>query len=184
MNELTTGKLLIADPFLKDPHFLRSVVLLCAHDDHEGSVGLVINRPLPIKLAELTEQIEGADFPVYYGGPVETNTLHIVHAIPNLIQESSILPNHLYWGGNFEQICELIRKEKLNRNLIRFYLGYSGWSKGQLEEEMTQQTWLTGIAKQELVFHPHPEHCWKEAVLQLGAPYAQMIHYPIDPQLN
>jgi putative transcriptional regulator len=178
-----SGRFLIADPFLKDPNFLRTVIFLCEHNE-EGSFGLVVNRLLPLRISDLLTDLPNADFPVYYGGPVQTNTLHILHRIPALMEESHMIMKNLYWGGAIETITELIVQNQLNENDIRFYLGYSGWSTGQLDGEIKENTWLTGKGSNELVFMTDPEQCWKKALQTLGEPYNQMALYPIDPQLN
>lgn len=67
---------------------------------------------------------------------------------------------------------------------IRFFIGYSGWSDGQLDEERKENSWLTVKAKRKLIFHLHHEDIWKEALKELGGEYEMMINYPIDPQLN
>lgn len=183
MIPISNGVLLISEPFLKDPNFTRSVIVLCEHQQ-EGSFGLVINRLLPLELSQLVDDLPMADFPVYYGGPVQKDTLHILHRSPDLIQGSHPLQKNLYWGGDFETICELIKTNRLSQEDIRFYLGYSGWGEGMLENEIKENTWVTGESHEALIFHPHPESCWKDALSQLGDPYRQMADYPIDPQLN
>ena len=79
--EIKAGNLLIADPFLKDPNFLRTVVLLCDHNS-EGTIGFVINRKYYTKIGELISHLESCNFPVYYGGPVQTDTIHFLHNRP------------------------------------------------------------------------------------------------------
>lgn len=178
-----TGTFLIADPFLKDPHFLRTVVFLCEHNE-EGTFGLVLNRLLPLRLSDLLTDFQEADFPVYYGGPVDTNTLHILHRVPELMPGSHPLQKNIFWGGDIETIQDLVNENKLKKNDIRFYLGYSGWSAGQLHQELKEETWLTGKGNQDLIFMPQPDNCWRNALQTLGEPYTQMASYPIDPQLN
>ncbi len=183
MIEAENGIFLIADPFLKDPHFLRTVLLLCEHNE-EGSFGLVVNRLLPLRLSDLLTDFQDMDFPVYYGGPVDTNTLHILHRVPALMTGSQPLQKNIFWGGDIEIVKELVNQKNLSRNDIRFYLGYSGWSAGQLKQEIKDETWITGKGNQDLVFMQHPVNCWKMALQTLGEPYVQMVSYPIDPQLN
>lgn len=177
------GILLIADPFLKDPNFLRTVVFLCESND-EGSFGFVINRPYENTLDELIPDAAGYSIPVYYGGPVQLDTIHFLHQYPDDIPGGQEIMKGVYWGGSFEKAVEMIKSGQIDLNRIRFYIGYSGWDAGQLQSEMQEKTWLTVNANRQLVFHAQPGDIWKDALRQLGGEYEMMIHYPIDPQLN
>lgn len=183
MIEPGPGILLIADPFLKDPNFLRTVVFLCEHKA-EGSFGFVLNRKYENTLDELIPELEGHTLPVYYGGPVQQDTIHFLHQYPEDIPEGVEVLKGVYWGGNFDSVVDLIKKGDMDPARIRFFIGYSGWSDGQLDEERKENSWLTVKAKRKLIFHLHHEDIWKEALKELGGEYEMMINYPIDPQLN
>lgn len=183
MNEPATGILLISDPFLKDPNFMRTVVLLCEHKD-EGSFGLVINRTFEQTLDQLMNDLEGYAVPVYYGGPVQMDTLHFLHELPDEIPGGQKITKDIYWGGDFDIVIDMLKKGTLDLNKIRFYLGYSGWGNGQLNDEMKEKSWLTVDATRKIVFHTQIDAIWKEAVKSMGGQFEQLIHYPIDPQLN
>lgn len=183
MIEPGTGILLISDPFLKDPNFKRTVVLLCEHKE-EGSFGLVLNRTFDHTLDELITELEGYVVPVYYGGPVQMDTLHFLHQLPDEIPGGQEITNGIYWGGNFESVVSGLKNETLDLTKIRFYLGYSGWSSGQLSEEMNVKSWLTVSATKTLIFNTETDAIWKDAIKSMGEQYEQIIHYPIDPQLN
>jgi putative transcriptional regulator len=90
----------------------------------------------------------------------------------------------VYWGGDFERVIELINSGDADPNRIRFYIGYSGWSAGQLNVEMEEKTWLTVEATPDLLFHENAEEIWKDSLKHLGGEYEMMINFPIDPQLN
>jgi putative transcriptional regulator len=90
----------------------------------------------------------------------------------------------IYWGGDFEIVTQLIKKNQLDLSKILFFIGYSGWSKGQLKDELKEKTWITAKATSNLIFHPFPEKIWKDSLLQLGGDYEMMVNFPIDPQLN
>jgi len=183
MIEPAAGILLIADPFLKDPNFLRTVVLLCEHKQ-EGSFGFVLNKQIEQTLDELITDMEGHDLPVYYGGPVQMNTIHFVHQYPDLIPEAVEISKGIYWGGNFETVTALIKTNSLDLNKIKFFIGYSGWGDGQLTSEMNEKSWLTVSANLKLVFNTDHDEIWKGSLQELGGEYEVMINYPIDPQLN
>jgi len=183
MIEPGPGILLIADPFLKDPNFIRTVVLLCDHKE-EGSFGFVLNKQIEQTLDELLENFEGFQLPVYYGGPVQTDTIHFVHQYPDLIPDACKISNDIYWGGNFEAVAVLIKNKSIDLKKIKFFIGYSGWADGQLSNEMTEKSWLIVDATKNLVFNTKPEEVWKGSLIHLGGDYEMMVNFPIDPQLN
>lgn len=177
------GVLLIADPFLKDPNFKRTVVFLCEHQD-EGSFGFVLNRQYEYMLADLVSGVDDLDIPVFYGGPVQIDTVHFLHQNPERIPGGFNVVDDIYWGGDFETAIALIRAGELDLAKIRFYIGYSGWSKGQLGEEMKEKTWLTLEATRNLIFQKDSAEIWKLALKEMGGEYEMMVNYPIDPRLN
>jgi putative transcriptional regulator len=177
------GVLLIADPFLKDPNFLRTVVLLCEHNE-EGSFGFVLNRQYENTLDELIPELEDHKIPVYYGGPVQQDTIHFVHQYPEDIPGGVEIMTGIWWGGDFESVVDMLKKGTIEHDKIRFYIGYSGWSEGQLEEEMKEKTWLTVQANRALIFLADYAEVWKLSIKELGGEYEAIVNYPIDPQLN
>lgn len=183
MIEPAAGILLIADPFLKDPNFLRTVVLLCEHKE-QGSFGFVLNKQIEQTLDELITDLEGFNLPVYYGGPVQMNTIHFLHQYPDLIPESVKVSKDIYWGGNFETVTALIKNNSIDRTKIKFFIGYSGWGDGQLTGELEEKSWLTVSANHKLVFNTGHHEIWKGSLQALGGEYEMMINFPIDPQLN
>ena len=183
MIEPGPGILLIADPFLKDPNFLRTVVFLCEHRE-EGSFGFVLNRKYENTLDELIPDVEGFKLPVFYGGPVQMDTIHFLHQYPVDIPGGEEVMKGIYWGGDFAKAVEMIKNEEMDFQKIRFYIGYSGWGNGQLDEELKEKSWLTVKANRKLIFQTSAEEIWKESLKHLGGDYEMMIHFPTDPQLN
>ncbi len=177
------GVLLIAEPFLQDPNFMRSVVCLCEHNE-EGSVGFVLNSKYDYYLDEIMPDFEGFNIPVFEGGPVALNTLHFIHQYPNLIDGSLQICHNVFWGGNFETITTLIKNNDIALSGIKFFQGYSGWSAGQLDNEMKQNSWLTVNATSKIIFESNDADTWKQSLTELGGKYKQLIHYPTNPQLN
>jgi putative transcriptional regulator len=177
------GILLIADPFLKDPNFLRTVVFLCEHNE-DGCFGFVVNKSYSNTLEELVEEADGVTLPVYYGGPVQVNTIHFLHQYPEQIPNGTEVLNGIYWGGDFDKAIDLVKSGKIDSNKIRFFIGYSGWEAGQLEDELKEKSWITANASRNLVFHKNTDEIWKDALRQMGGDYEMMINFPIDPQLN
>jgi putative transcriptional regulator len=177
------GILLIADPFLKDPHFMRTVIFICEHQP-EGSFGFVLNKQFEQTLDELMMGFEGFPIPIYYGGPVQMDTIHFLHQYPEQVPGGLEVMNGIYWGGDFEKLSEMVKTKEVDFNKVRFFIGYSGWSDGQLSSELKEKTWLTVPSTQELIFHKQPENIWKDSLKHLGGDYEMMINFPIDPQLN
>lgn len=177
------GTLLIAEPFLKDPNFMRTVVFLCDHQD-EGSFGFVINKVYDHTLDELMNDLDELKLPVYYGGPVQMDTIHFLHQYPELIPGSYEVLDGIYWGGDFETVVSLIKEGSIDTTKIRFYIGYSGWGSGQLTDELKEKSWLTAKATRKLVFHRKVDEVWKDALRHLGGDFEMMANFPTDPQLN
>jgi putative transcriptional regulator len=177
------GILLIADPFLKDPNFMRTVVLLCEHRG-EGTFGFVLNRSYEHTLDQLIHYADDLILPVYYGGSVQLDTIHFLHQYPDAIPGGTEIMKGIFWGGDFERAVNLLKMGVIEANRIRFYIGYSGWGEGQLDDELKEKTWLTASATRKLIFHKKIDAIWKDSLRHLGGNYEMMINFPIDPQLN
>lgn len=162
---------------------MRTVVFVCEHQP-EGSFGFVLNKKYEQTLGDIIGSLDGFPIPVYYGGPVQVDTIHFLHQYPELIPGGQEVMKGVYWGGDFEMVAQLVKNKAIDSNKIRFFLGYSGWGEGQLEDEIKEKTWLVVAATRKLVFHPYPGDIWKDSLLHLGGDYEMMINFPIDPQLN
>ncbi len=180
-----TGLLMIAAPNLLDPNFKRRVIFLCEHSA-EGSFGLILNQPLPMQLGDVVELKAPLGLPLYQGGPVQPNTLHFIHTRSDqakAIGSREVAPE-IFWGGDFDKTLRLLEKGVLNEKDVRFFAGYSGWSKSQLEEEMKQHSWYVTAAKRDFIFTLGEEAVWQSALRHLGAKYEILFHYPDDPTQN
>lgn len=118
--EITKGTLLIANVALQDPNFKRTVVLLCEHNE-QGTFGLVLNRPLDLYLPDVLEEFDEWEAPLWLGGPVQTNTLHVLHTIGERIEGSIEVADGVFWGGDYEEIRELIRLKVLDKTNLKFF---------------------------------------------------------------
>lgn len=184
MKTPSPGILLIAEPFLKDPSFKRSVVLLCSHLKDEGTFGFALNKTRNLTLDLVIPEMTGYPIPVFEGGPVQTDTLHYLHQYPEYFPDALKITEGVYWGGNFEEMKALIKNGSLDPAKIKFFLGYSGWSTGQLDAEMQQESWLTVDATEGIIFGTSANEVWNASLTLLGGKYKMLIHYPTDPQLN
>lgn len=178
----SAGNLLIAEPFLNDPNFVRSVILMCEHNEM-GSFGLVLNQLSNLKLNDLFEDVI-LEFPVYVGGPVEHNTLHFVHTLGDTINGSKDLGNGVYWSGDFEVLKSLVNRGKIENHQVRFFLGYSGWGEGQLDGELESNSWIVAETDGDIVFEEDTKEFWRMVMKSLGGEYKAMSNYPTDPRLN
>ncbi|HEX8040634.1 MAG TPA: YqgE/AlgH family protein [Chryseosolibacter sp.] len=177
------GRLLISEPFLPDPNFERTVVLLCEHNE-EGSFGFVLNKPSILKVNEVMENMTDLDNEVFVGGPVQQDTLHFIHR--NTVLENAVeIVDRIYWGGAFENLMLLYESRQITGKDIRFFLGYSGWGPGQLETELEQDSWIVcDYVTDQLLFDTGSDIMWRKALENMGGRFSMYSNYPVDPRLN
>lgn len=176
------GKVLIAEPFLEGKYFNRSVVYVVEHDK-DGSIGFVLNKPLPYTTAELVKELEGVHFPVYIGGPVEHNQLYYIHRRDD-IPDSELLGDGVYWGGDFEVLTEMLKAGRIANGEIRFFAGYSGWTESQLENELLENSWMVGSISPDELFSMPNDGLWEQVMSSLGGRHKLWANFPEDPILN
>ena len=180
----TQGSLLIAEPFVIDPIFERSVILLCEHHA-EASIGLILNNKSHLILSDIFTKIKDSSFPIYIGGPVEESALFFLHRTFEKIQSGVHIYDDIYWGGDFDYAVELINDGILLPNEIKFFLGYSGWSPKQLSNELDLNSWAVHTSYDtSLAFIHDGEYLWKQSLISLGPKYAHVANFPKTPFLN
>jgi len=178
------GNLLIAEPtIIGDSSFNRSIVLIADHNE-QGSIGFILNKPLEYTINDLVPEIE-VSFKVYNGGPVEQDNLYFIHKVPELIPNSLEISLGVYWGGDFNNVAELIANNKIKETDIRFFLGYSGWDVDQLEEELKTNSWLIteNIYEKDIISKDY-EFFWKEKMVEFGEEYSIWSNAPENPNYN
>lgn len=180
---LRAGALLIAEPFMQDPTFGRSVVLLCNHGN-EGTFGLIFNEMGKPLLDDLLSEDLYPDVPTFVGGPVAQNTLHFIHRRPDLIEKSARLTQDIYWGGDFQRVIQLFNQGLITAQDIRFFVGYAGWDAGQLFREVKKESWVIGGASASVLFDTPPADLWRTVLRNMGGKYQIMANFPTDPSLN
>lgn len=183
MTELTEGKILVADPFLHDVNFAKSIVLLTACDE-QGALGFLLNRPMDVTMQDVLPEFAGIDIRLFSGGPVEPDTLHYVHATKGMVEGALSINPFLSWGGDLQHVLELLRTGRLLPSQVRFFSGYSGWGHGQLEEEIAEHAWYITASKAEYVFSNDAELLWKRVMTDMGDDYAMLTNAPVDPRWN
>ena len=185
VHPLQAGNVLVSVPLSGGFYFDRTVILLVNHNE-KGSFGIVLNRSLPITLRDIFSDAEKTHdgIPIFNGGPVEMDNLFALHTYGDLIKGSLPVTDGLYFGGFSLELFESLQDDLLDENLIRFYLGYAGWSAGQLESELNKNMWIIGKFQEKLLFHNDNEKCWKMAVTALGDPYISWFNIARSPFLN
>ncbi len=181
---LEVGKILIAEPFMQDPNFRRAVVLLTDHDSDDGSVGFILNKSLNMKINALVSSFPKFDAIVHYGGPVATDTIHYIHNVGDLLNDSRQIMSGVYWGGNFETLKVLVKNELIKPENIRFYVGYSGWSPNQLAGEMKLGSWVLNHGHPNYIFKSKSKLIWRKALQNKGKNYSVIAQMPDSNILN
>lgn len=179
---IRAGSLLIAEPFLQDPNFARTVIFICEHND-DGTVGFVLNNPTDITLGDLLPEQYSGPVPINKGGPVELNTLHMLHTVPQELGGNEIAPG-IYWGGSYEKLRDVVSETDLHEEDMKLFLGYSGWTGGQLQKELEEGSWLVADASKDLLFGTASNQLWKNAIYSMGKQFEILANMPIHPQLN
>lgn len=167
-----TNHFLIAMPGLEDPNFFHTVTYICEHNS-DGAMGIVINRPMDLQLSDIFEQLEIkisslsiSQQPVYLGGPVQSDRGFVLHDSSTEWNSTLRINTEISVTTSLD-ILEAIASDKgPSESLVA--LGYAGWGAGQLEEELSQNAWLSGPAKSEIIFQRASDERWQAAADLLG----------------
>lgn len=181
--EVSSGKVLLAEPFMLDPNFKRSAVLLCEHSE-EGSVGFIMNKPLNMRIDDLIDGFPEFDSEVFFGGPVQTDTIHYIHNVGSLVEDSIKITDGVYWGGDFEKLKFLITSNLILPKDIRFFVGYSGWTEGQLNDEMVYGSWVLADMDANYLFKSEPKKLWTQVMYNKGDAYTVIAQMPETSNWN
>jgi len=174
-----SGSLLLAHPSLLDPHFRRTVVLLSTHDA-DGAMGVVLNRPMGKSLGDLDPAFAlGAlsQVPLFEGGPVQTSQVILCAWRPHPEQDGY----QLMFGIDPEKAGELSAEEGV---YLRAFLGYAGWTGGQLESELKGNTWVVSPLVADLLDDTPDERLWRDLLGQIDHEWKLLANEPEDPSLN
>lgn len=177
------GSILVSEPFLSDINFWRSVVLL-TEQTPQGTIGFILNKPAHLTTAEAIPGLLSVDFPIYYGGPMEPSSLHFVHKHGAALKGSfEVLPG-VYWGGDINDINPLLASGEAQVSDFKFFLGYSGWEIGQIEDEMNEKAWWITTGQPDIIFDDDMDNLWAKVVKLLGEDFAYMANSPEDVSWN
>jgi putative transcriptional regulator len=177
------GKILISEPFLPDTFFNRSIVYLTDHSP-DGSVGFILNKKIDLKISAAISGFEGWNEDLNMGGPVAPDTIHYLHSLGHIIPRSVQVEENVFWGGDIDSIRGLIKTGQLKPSQIRFFLGYSGWSAGQLERELKENSWVIAKVTSEIIMNNRGEDTWKRVLRSLKNKYRRWADFPESPEMN
>jgi len=183
-NEPTNkGSILISDPFSDDVYFGRSVVLICEHNE-EGTFGFVLNNYIDVNLHQLDDNLPNINARISFGGPVSKENLYYIHSFSDITNTLEIREG-LYYGGDFDEITDRIKNAKNPNKEIRFFVGYSGWSVGQLDEEIKNENWITANnISTENIIDTKLDDLWRICLEKQGQRFKLMTKFPRNPMDN
>lgn len=177
-----TDHFLIAMPAMNDPYFSKTLVYIAEHND-QGALGIIVNRPIDMSLGTLFEKIdlpleaEGfAELPVFFGGPVHTDRGFVLHR-PIGEWQSTLAVNAQVGLTSSRDVLQAVASTGQPYDVL-VTLGYSGWSAGQLEQELAQNAWLTVRAEPRILFDLPYEHRLASAMEALGIDLTHLVAAP------
>jgi putative transcriptional regulator len=177
--ESLRGSLLIAAPQLLDPNFRRTVVLVADHGE-EGAMGVILNRPSGMTVADAAPDLEplvGGDAPIFAGGPVQPTSgvvlAEVTEADEPVFGDVVLVPG-------LGELADVID----GAGSVRVFAGYAGWGPGQLDDELGREDWIVEPARASDVFAEDPEALWGTVLERKGGQYALLARMPDDPSLN
>lgn len=182
MQESLSGQLLLASPALEDPNFKRAVVLIGVHSE-EGAMGVVLNRPSVVTVAEavpaLEQAVDGLE-PVYVGGPVQPTSIVFVAEFLDPSPAGLLVLGRIGFpqpDADIEELTEATQRR-------RVFAGYAGWGEGQLDAEIDNGDWIAQAALPDDVFTEVLEELWSAVLMRKGGGYALLARMPLDPSVN
>lgn len=177
------GLVLVSEPFLQDAYFRRSVVLITEHNE-DGTLGFVLNNPIEFGISEVLSDFPEIDSLVGVGGPVRTDTVHYMHSLGDLVPESAHVMEDLYWGGDFDAVKSLISEGIMKKDQIRFFVGFSSWHEGQLERELSENSWMITKLDRNSIMNISDADLWEKVLNKEDREYQMWTKYPENPLMN
>jgi putative transcriptional regulator len=182
--DLAVGKVLLSEPFMSDAYFGRKAILLCEHNE-EGSFGFVLNNFVEVDLNELLDELPLWDARISLGGPVKHSNLYYLHTKSDAPGAIEVLDG-LFMGGDFDWLKLVLESGDVSEQDLRFFIGYAGWTPGQLEDEIKSHSWFVTDASLEKIMdtRTEEEEFWKELIAGMGQGFGHIANAPSDPSLN
>lgn len=182
------GSLMIAEPFLEDGDFNHSVVNIVDYDDNDGALGLVMNNSTGHTLDCYLEGVDdNSNVPVFCGGPLGPDRMVFMHTLGDeVFAGAKLFAPGLWLGGDFDAAIDYVNSGYPIDGLIRFFIGYSGWTSKQLETELAECTWAVSDmpSDRSMLLSLSDDAYWHRYVRMLGEPYRAWQLMPRDPKAN
>lgn len=181
---LGVGSLLVAEPFLAEDWFRHAVGIVVDYSMTDGTIGLMLNQLSSVTLDQVLDCEK--EFPVYVGGPVANDRLTFLHTLGEIVPKSQEIMPGLWLGGDFDEALRLINDNTLPDGLIRFFIGHSGWSRGQLEQEIDDHVWAVTPSSEDpsQLLTGSGDAYWHRVVRSMGQKYRGWLYHPRDSHSN
>ncbi len=177
------GKLLIAHPLLNDGFFNRSVIYISQYAE-ESVVGFILNFKTQIKLRDVRPQVQNGYLPIFEGGPVAKNQLFFLHKLGDKVPNSFQVSDDIYFGGDFNELLYLVDHENVSENDVRFFVGYSGWDKDQLENEISGGSWFVADVDAHDILNASSNSLWATELEKQRKTFRIFGEIGFDPSMN
>ena len=180
------GSLLVSEPLMEDNYFARSAILVLDEPEAGGHFGLILNKPTEMTLKDLMPDWEQGDrIPIFCGGPVDLQRMFLLHTLGDKLGASAEVLPGIYVGADLDKIIEYIEEGGEVDGRLRFFLGYCGWSPGQLADEINRKSWAVNALPQcSNLLKGEGVDYWSREVKDLGEDYRGWLVVPTDPSLN
>ena len=183
-NQVSSGSILVSEPFLSDDYFSRSVIFLCDHNVN-GSFGFILNKFVDTDISEFVEDFPSIKTKISIGGPVDMSNLFYIHTLGEEINGSIPTSNGIYIGGDFKDVKRILNEDIENGKQIRFFIGYSGWDKAQLDSELKEKSWIVlNSIESKQILDLSSEDIWKDLMENMGGKFEIMSKFPVNPSDN
>lgn len=183
--EVSMGDILVAEPFLNDSYFERSVILMVDNDDNDGSFGVMLNKRLRLSIHDIVKGFPEFYSDVYLGGPVNTDQVFFMHTIGESVPRSIDMGNGLFWGGNIYALKPMIQNDMIEAEDVKFFLGHSGWEPQQLREELRLNSWVVAKNIQcSDIMNTEPNQMWSKFANIASKNHKLWNKFPVDPSDN
>jgi putative transcriptional regulator len=147
-------------------------------------VGFILNKKVDYPVEDIFVDFPDFDAEIHIGGPVGTDSIYFIHTLGDLLPDSVHIKENLYLGGDFNTLKLQIKLGLVDQNQIRFFLGYSGWDAGQLEEEINENSWLVADISEADLMTIDEDEMWAQSVKSMGGKYSMWENFPENPSLN
>ena len=178
--EFEIGTILISKPFMEDKRFEKTVILI-VESNQNGTVGFIINKETKTHINEIINHFPESNIKIKYGGPVETSSLFFVHKYPDLIAGSEEIKNGIFWGGDLKDVIKGLETGEITSDQISFFIGYAGWEKNQLKNEIKEGSWILHKMDLEKI---NDDLNWSNLLIQINKEYEVWATAPSNFHLN